>query len=183
MYRCCRSVTSRSTQTCTWLPGSTPVVARKNISQLTRKMSLFFGLPFQPHCVSSEEKATRVLGIVFFTFILCWAPFFTLNIVSALSSHNSSIPAFLAEFSLWLGYTSSTINPVIYTTFNIKFRKSFLHILLCRRRGESNLEIISHLWNKTVLELFIDSINLQNVRSEETGKVFKSQLKTRTTRF
>ena len=148
LHRCCRTVTSRSTQTYPWPAGPRPVVAKRNISQLTRKMSLFCGLQFQPQSVSSEEKATRVLGIVFFTFILCWAPFFTLNIVSSSCSDHCSIPAFLTEFSLWLGYTSSTINPVIYTTFNIKFRKSFLHILLCRTRGESresHIEILSHL--------------------------------------
>ena len=142
--RCCHLCTSRSTQT---LPSQArPAVPRRNISQLSRKMSLFFGLPFQPHSVSSEEKATRVLGIVFFTFVLCWAPFFTLNLVLAACTEQCSPPPFLTQLALWLGYTSSTINPIIYTTFNIKFRRSFVQLLLCRgRREQADREILFQL--------------------------------------
>ncbi|CDQ99340.1 unnamed protein product [Oncorhynchus mykiss] len=31
----------------------------------------------------------------------------------------------------WLGYLNSAVNPVIYTTFNIEFRKAFIKILNC----------------------------------------------------
>ena len=104
-------------------------------------MSVFFGLPFQPNNVSSEEKATRVLGIVFFTFVICWAPFFTLNLALVACSEEFSPPLFLLEFSLWLGYTSSTLNPIIYTTFNIKFRRSFVKLLMCRGRMETGTDM------------------------------------------
>ena len=30
----------------------------------------------------SEEKASRVLGVVFSTFVICWAPFFIINLIS-----------------------------------------------------------------------------------------------------
>ncbi|KOB68435.1 Serotonin receptor [Operophtera brumata] len=35
------------------------------------------------NAVANEQKATKVLGLVFFTFVLCWAPFFLLNILFA----------------------------------------------------------------------------------------------------
>ena len=34
--------------------------------------------------------------------------------------------------ALWLGYAASTINPLIYTTFNVKFRQSFTKLIMCR---------------------------------------------------
>ena len=102
-------------------------------------MSLFFGLPFQPNHVTSEKKASRVLGVVFFTFVICWAPFFMMNLVLVVCG-DSSLPMFLIDLALWLGYTSSTINPIIYTVFNLKFRRSFVKLLLCNGRIEANTE-------------------------------------------
>ena len=134
-YRCCHQYTSRSTQT----HPLQKIQAGRDIALLTRKMSVFFGLPFQPNSVSSEEKASKVLGVVFFTFVTCWAPFFVLNFVVVACSENCSPPIFLIELALWLGYISSALNPIIYTVFNIKFRRSFVKLLLCRRRIESNL--------------------------------------------
>lgn len=42
------------------------------------------------------------------------------------------------DMALWLGYAASTINPLIYTTFNIKFRQSFTKLLMCRAGSVRN---------------------------------------------
>ncbi|GIY04942.1 5-hydroxytryptamine receptor 2B [Caerostris extrusa] len=34
--------------------------------------------------------------------------------------------------SLWLGYVSSTINPIIYTVFNKTFKRAFWKLLTCK---------------------------------------------------
>ena len=75
-----------------------------------------------------------MLGIVFSTFVICWAPFFIMNLVAVFCHCVTvcAIPAFLNEMALWLGYASSTINPLIYTVFNIKFRRSFGRLLSCK---------------------------------------------------
>ncbi|KAJ1528295.1 hypothetical protein ONE63_006719 [Megalurothrips usitatus] len=83
------------------------------------------------NAVATEQKASKVLGLVFFTFVLCWAPFFLLNIVFA-ACPSCPVPGHVVDTCLWLGYVSSTINPIIYTIFNRTFRAAFIRLLTCR---------------------------------------------------
>ncbi|XP_062565212.1 octopamine receptor [Armigeres subalbatus] len=83
------------------------------------------------NAVATEQKATKVLGVVFFTFVFCWAPFFILNIIFA-ACPELKVPEKIVNICLWLGYVSSTINPIIYTIFNKTFRAAFIRLLRCR---------------------------------------------------
>ncbi|XP_038120722.1 D(2) dopamine receptor [Culex quinquefasciatus] len=83
------------------------------------------------NAVATEQKATKVLGLVFFTFVFCWAPFFVLNILFA-AWPDIYVPDQIVSVCLWLGYVSSTINPIIYTIFNRTFRAAFIRLLRCR---------------------------------------------------
>lgn len=83
------------------------------------------------NAVATEQKASKVLGLVFFMFVLCWAPFFLLNIFFA-ACPECSVPVHVVNVCLWLGYVSSTINPVIYTIFNRTFRAAFIRLLKCK---------------------------------------------------
>lgn len=71
-----------------------------------------------------------MLGLVFFTFVLCWSPFFILNIIFA-ACPECFVPPNVVDICLWLGYVSSTINPIIYTIFNKTFRAAFIRLLRC----------------------------------------------------
>lgn len=82
------------------------------------------------NAVATEQKATKVLGLVFFTFVLCWSPFFILNIIFA-ACPECEVPEHVVNTCLWLGYVSSTINPIIYTIFNRTFRAAFIRLLKC----------------------------------------------------
>ncbi|XP_053691120.1 uncharacterized protein LOC128739650 [Sabethes cyaneus] len=80
-----------------------------------------------------EQKATKVLGVVFFTFVVLWAPFFVLNLLPSLCKEcEESINHWVFEFVTWLGYASSMVNPIFYTIFNKAFRDAFKKVLLCR---------------------------------------------------
>ncbi|XP_064550086.1 tyramine/octopamine receptor isoform X2 [Drosophila montana] len=82
------------------------------------------------NAVATEQKATKVLGLVFFTFVLCWSPFFILNIIFA-ACPECQVSEHVVNTCLWLGYVSSTINPIIYTIFNRTFRAAFIRLLKC----------------------------------------------------
>lgn len=83
-----------------------------------------------------EQKATKVLGVVFFTFVILWAPFFVLNLLPVIcNSCEESIPQSIFDIATWLGYASSMVNPIFYTIFNKVFRQAFKKVLLCRYRG------------------------------------------------
>lgn len=80
-----------------------------------------------------EQKATKVLGVVFFTFVILWAPFFVLNLVPTVCGDcEQNISHWVFDFVTWLGYASSMVNPIFYTIFNKVFRQAFKKVLLCQ---------------------------------------------------
>lgn len=63
-------------------------------------------------------------------FIICWLPFFLTHVLKA-HCRSCCISPSLYSAVTWLGYLNSAVNPIIYTTFNIEFRKAFIKILHC----------------------------------------------------
>ncbi|XP_028993749.2 trace amine-associated receptor 13c-like [Betta splendens] len=70
----------------------------------------------------SELKAARTLGVVVLVFLLCSAPYY----FSSVSAEKSSTEA--TSTVIWLLYSNSCLNPVIYTFFYSWFRKAIKHI-------------------------------------------------------
>lgn len=78
--------------------------------------------------LSKERRAARVLGIVMGVFVCCWLPFFLMYVI--LPFCNTCCPSErLINFITWLGYINSALNPIIYTVFNMDFRKAFKKLL------------------------------------------------------
>ncbi|XP_053952561.1 dopamine receptor 3 [Anastrepha ludens] len=89
--------------------------------------------------IKLEQKATKVLGVVFFTFVILWSPFFVLNLLPTICGDcENRIAHWVFDVVTWLGYASSMVNPIFYTTFNEVFRKAFKKVLLCRYSSSSS---------------------------------------------
>lgn len=78
--------------------------------------------------LSKERRAARTLGIIMSVFIVCWVPFFMLYIITPFCP--SCCPSDeLIDFLTWLGYINSCLNPIIYTIFNLDYRRAFKKLL------------------------------------------------------
>ncbi|KAM6179068.1 5-hydroxytryptamine receptor 2B [Rhynchocyon petersi] len=93
--------------------------------------------------VSNEQRASKVLGIVFFLFLLMWSPFFITNITLALcDSCNQSTLNKLLEIFVWIGYVSSGVNPLVYTLFNKTFRDAFGRYITCNYQAKKSVKTL-----------------------------------------
>uniref|UniRef100_A0A8D0AY06 5-hydroxytryptamine receptor 2B n=1 Tax=Sander lucioperca TaxID=283035 RepID=A0A8D0AY06_SANLU len=89
--------------------------------------------------LSNEQRASKVLGIVFLLFVVMWCPFFITNITSVLcTSCDVHVIARLMEIFVWVGYVSSGINPLVYTLFNKTFRQAFTRYMTCNYETSAN---------------------------------------------
>lgn len=80
-----------------------------------------------------ERKALKTIGIVVLGFVICWLPFFVVYLMEVFMRGVSRSYSFqlLNEFFLWLGYSNSSLNPLIYTMYNGDFRRCFRDLLGC----------------------------------------------------
>ncbi|XP_056303192.1 5-hydroxytryptamine receptor 2C [Danio aesculapii] len=83
--------------------------------------------------LENERRASKVLGVVFFLFLIMWCPFFITNVLNAICRDNCSEYVHkLLNIFVWVGYVSSGVNPLIYTLFNKTYRQAFARYLRCK---------------------------------------------------
>jgi hypothetical protein len=91
--------------------------------------------------VRTEQKASKTLGILFGCFVFCWGPFFIVNILTAICE-SCSFDHLMVTIFMWLGYVSSTLNPVIYTVFNRTFKTTIIKLMKCQyKRVQKSMRI------------------------------------------
>ncbi|XP_041958580.1 somatostatin receptor type 5 [Alosa sapidissima] len=85
----------------------------------------------------SERKITRMVVVVVAVFVLCWLPFYVLNIVNLLVLLPPELRG-LYYFVVVLSYANSCANPILYGFLSDNFKRGFRKAL-CRssRRVES----------------------------------------------
>lgn len=93
--------------------------------------------------LSAELKAAKTLGVVIGAFIVCWSPFFGLNLNYYIC--HCPLPPLVVSVAKWMHYGNSMLNPLIYglmnKDFKYAFRKFFVAYLPLRKntkmRGRS----------------------------------------------
>lgn len=116
------------------LPNSSDDILRRIMSTVGKKST---------QTISNEQRASKVLGIVFFLFLLMWCPFFITNITLVLcDSCNQTTLKMLLEVFVWIGYVSSGVNPLVYTLFNKTFRNAFGRYITCNYRATRSVKTI-----------------------------------------
>uniref|UniRef100_G1PQ04 5-hydroxytryptamine receptor 5A n=1 Tax=Myotis lucifugus TaxID=59463 RepID=G1PQ04_MYOLU len=77
-----------------------------------------------------EQRAAVMVGTLIGVFAICWLPFFTTELVSPLCACDP--PALWKSIFLWLGYSNSFFNPLIYTAFNKSYSNA-VRSFFCRQ--------------------------------------------------
>ncbi|KAG8177983.1 hypothetical protein JTE90_019994 [Oedothorax gibbosus] len=104
------------------LPGGNPRLTATVRHYMKQKQKI---------CLARERRAARVLGIVMGVFVVCWLPFFLMYVILPFCE-SCYVSNRVINLVTWLGYFNSALNPVIYTVFNLDFRRAFINIL-CRK--------------------------------------------------
>lgn len=89
--------------------------------------------------ISNEQKASKVLGVVFLLFVVMWCPFFITNVLVVVCHQapcNPEVMGDLLNIFVWVGYLSSAVNPLVYTLFNKTYRTAFQRYIRCQYQPE-----------------------------------------------
>ncbi|XP_078086622.1 somatostatin receptor type 1-like [Mustelus asterias] len=84
----------------------------------------------------SERKLTRMVLLVVAAFVLCWLPFYALQLAGVFLAR---LDTTLTHLCLILSYANSCANPILYGFLSDNFRRSFQRIL-CFRWLENGTE-------------------------------------------
>ena len=79
---------------------------------------------------SNDKKAMRTLTFLLGAFILCWTPWNIAEVVNGIWGADT-VNAHLYQFTWFLTYFNSALNPLCYAFANTLFKDTFIRILSC----------------------------------------------------
>uniref|UniRef100_A0A8C6U6Q2 Somatostatin receptor 5 n=1 Tax=Neogobius melanostomus TaxID=47308 RepID=A0A8C6U6Q2_9GOBI len=85
----------------------------------------------------SERKVTRMVVVIVLVFVLCWLPFFTINLVNLVYTiPENDFAATMYFIQVILTYVNSCANPILYGFLSNNFKQSFQKALCVARANE-----------------------------------------------
>ena len=78
-----------------------------------------------------DRKAAKTLSAILLAFIITWTPYNVLVLIRVMLECDDCIPDELWNFSYYLCYINSTVNPLCYALCNASFRRTYVKILTC----------------------------------------------------
>nr|XP_033811710.1 somatostatin receptor type 1-like [Geotrypetes seraphini] len=84
----------------------------------------------------SERRITRMVLLVVAVFVVCWMPFYIIQLLSVFLSPPDPL---VTQFFVILSYANSGANPILYGFVSDNFRRSFQRII-CFKWMEGGLE-------------------------------------------
>ncbi|XP_016097562.1 somatostatin receptor type 1-like [Sinocyclocheilus grahami] len=84
----------------------------------------------------SEKKITRMVLLVVAVFVLCWMPFYIVQLISVFRKPPDPM---VTQLFVILSYANSSANPILYGFVSDNFRRSFQRII-CFRWLENGLD-------------------------------------------
>ena len=79
--------------------------------------------------LAKELKAAKTIAVVIGAFLVCWGPFFVLNLVHGFCESCRPVPYTSVVVSKWMHYVNSGLNPIIYACMNRDYRAAFKKLL------------------------------------------------------
>ncbi|XP_007434924.1 5-hydroxytryptamine receptor 2A [Python bivittatus] len=118
--------------------------------------------------INNERRASKVLGIVFFLFLIMWCPFFITNIMSVLCKDacDKALLRELLDVFVWVGYICSGVNPLVYTLFNKIYRRAFSNYIRCHYESGKKASQLHNQCPNVSTAFYGKDLNLNSYRNE-----------------
>lgn len=93
------------------------------------------------------RRITRLVLVVVAVFVVCWTPIHIFILVKTLSTNVPETTAVMAAyfFCVALGYTNSSLNPILYAFLDENFKRCFRDFCCPRTQGQGDCHGVSRV--------------------------------------